>query len=317
LAPVGYDPNAPRPLFARFIEQIFDGDRELMGFVQRLLGYCLSGDITEQILPIFHGEGANGKSVLLDLVCGLMGDYAGLAPPHLLTLKQYADHPTEIADLFGKRLVVASETEEDATLRVQLVKRLTGDARLKGRFMRRDYFEYDRTHKTVLATNNRPRISEGTEAVWRRVRLIPFGVVVPEGERDLHLLAKLREEGSGVLAWLVRGCIDWRGQGLGQPRVVEVATNDYRRDESHVERFLDECCSFDENPSTSQLLTEWSRLSTAYREWCTNERVRPISDLKLGQRLDAGGVQSDTQRVGGRPAKVRRGIRLISDEGIA
>jgi putative DNA primase/helicase len=205
VAPVHYDPTAPRPLFDAFVDRIMGGNRRMVDYLARVLGLCLSGDVSIQELYFFIGEGANGKSVLIDTVLGLLGAYATVAPESLLLLRAHPEHATEIADLCGRRLVVASETEEGAQLKVQLVKRLTGDARLKGRFMRRDFFEFDRTHKLVIVSNNRPVIRETKHAVWRRVRLVPFEVIIPEAERDTQLTEKLKAEWSGILSWLVAG----------------------------------------------------------------------------------------------------------------
>ncbi|MCP4712224.1 MAG: hypothetical protein GY869_26680, partial [Planctomycetes bacterium] len=172
IIPVAYKQNASCPLWTQFLTRIMNGNEMLIGYLQRLVGLCLTGDVSEQILFIFYGEGANGKSVFLDTISSILGEYASESAPDLLVAKRNAEHPTEIADLQGRRLVVTSETEQGSALKVQLVKRLTGNAKLKGRFMRQDYFEFDRTHKLILCTNNRPVIREDSNAIWRRLRLI-------------------------------------------------------------------------------------------------------------------------------------------------
>ena len=275
IAPVQFDPEAKAPLWQSFIERIFDGDNELIQYVQRVQGMCLTGDIREQYLFVYHGEGGNGKSVLLDSICGLMGDYASEAPPALLTVSKFREHPTEIADLLGRRLVVASETEEGSQLNLQMVKRLTGNARQKARFMRRDYFEFDRTHKLVLVTNNKPAVNEDTEGAWRRIRLVPFNVVIPPKERDNQLIEKLRAEWPGILAWMVRGCLDWQREGLNEPRVVLMATESYRQQSDQLQLFVAENCDLG-----AGLWVSSTRLSTEYEAWC-RERGE--------QRLHAGG----------------------------
>jgi putative DNA primase/helicase len=286
LAPVEYDPDAACPRFMRFLDEIFDNDQDLIGFVQRWLGHCLTGDITEQILPIFWGEGNNGKSVLLDTSMALMGDYAGVAPPDLLVVRKHQEHPTEYADLMGKRLVVASESERGAELRLQLVKRLTGDATIKGRYMRMDYFEFARTHKTILVTNNRPEVKEDTDAAWRRLRLVPFTVVIRPEKRDKHLMKALRTEWPGILAWMVRGCLDWQHDGLAEPEKVIAATAAYRGVSNSVKAFLDECCTCGDG-----LFVPAKDLLASYAEWCAREGVVPLKGKEWGAALKSQGCQ--------------------------
>lgn len=302
LAPVEYDPDAPCPLFESFLQRTFDGDHDLIAFVQRWHGHSLTGDVREQYLPIYHGEGNNGKSVLLDTLCGIMGDYACEAPPNLVTLRKHDEHPTEIADLMGRRLVIASETEKDAELRVQLIKRLTGNARLKGRYMRQDYFEFARTHKMVLVTNNKPVIREDSEAVWRRLRLVPFRVVVPKHERDPKLLQKFRNEGPGILAWTVRGCLDWQREGLTEPVAVMHATEQYRGTASSLDEFISQRCELGAGLSCSS-----GDLLGAYEAWCTSSRRRPLQARAFADALRDFGCERD--RIGGDRAWLNIALR--------
>lgn len=215
-----------------------------------------------------------------------MGDYAAEAPPDLVTVRKHPEHPTEIADLMGRRLVVASETEQGAELRLQLIKRMTGNARLKGRLMRRDYFEFARTHKLVLVTNNKPALRENTEAVWRRLRMVPFNVIIPPEERDMTLLQKLQAEWPGILTWLVRGCVEWLAEGLTEPRAVTVATLAYRSRANSVEAFLKECCSIGQG-----LYTPTAHLVHAYVEWCARNRCVPVQGRALADALKAKGCE--------------------------
>ncbi len=313
LAEVWFDPSATCPMFLAFVDRIFAGDTATIGFVQRFLGMCLTGDIQEQFLPIFHGPGANGKSVLCDLVMSIMGGYATLAPPSLLTDNGRSEHPTEIADLLGRRLVIASESEEGAELKLQQIKRLTGDAKLKGRFMRQDYFEFVRTHKTIQVTNNKPRIRENSEAVWRRLRIVPFAVVIPEAERDPQLLRKLMEESSGVLNWLVEGCLAWRRMGVGQACGVESATQTYRHDQDDVARFVAERCEREpvEDGVQAGWFVPWAILKQAYLEWCDESGETVIAERALQEALDRLGFTTGTRRVNSKPTKVRLGVRLV------
>jgi putative DNA primase/helicase len=280
VAPVKFDPDATCPLYDRFMAETFCGDTELIQFIDQWLGHCLTGDVTEQYFIIGIGAGNNGKNVLLDTISGLMGPYAAEAPPALLTLKKHAEHPTEIADLMGRRLVVASETERDEELRVQLVKRLTGNARLKGRFMRADFVEFDRTHKLVLLTNNVPHISEDSDAVWRRVVVVPFDHIVPEEKRDKHLLTKLAKERAGILARLVRGCLSWQKNGLCIPSAVTLATTKLRGETNSLLAFLRDCCDFD---PLAKVVT--ADLKAAYHEYCNERRMRAVDARYMADAL--------------------------------
>ncbi|MFN0135531.1 MAG: phage/plasmid primase, P4 family [Phycisphaerae bacterium] len=280
LAEVHFDPDAKAPLFAAFLERALGGDQELITFIQRLFGHCLTADVREQYLFVFHGEGGNGKNVLLDTISAIMGDYAAEAPPDLVTTRRNPEHPTEIANLMGQRLVVASETEHGSELRTQLIKRLTGNAWLKARLMRKDFFQFERTHKLILVTNNRPVLREDTEAVWRRIRLVPFNVVVPLEERDPELLQKLKQESSGILAWMVRGCQDWIAHGLAAPHAVMAATSEYRSNSSGIQAFIEQHCVLDPNAWSSA-----ESLCARYLSWCARNRFVPLQGKELGAAL--------------------------------
>ena len=230
---VDFDPGADAPRFRAFLEEI-QPRPDMRAYLQRLAGYAATGDITAQELIVLYGAGANGKSVFVDTLLRVLGNYAGIAPESLLTTNGRNEHPTELADLQGKRLIVASETDEGAKLKIALVKKLTGDERIKARRMRQDFYEFSRTHKTWLVTNNKPRVDEGTHAVWRRLRLVPFAVTIPEARRDPHLIAKLTEERSGILAWIVAGCLDWQRNGMQTPREVIEATRQYEQESDRL-----------------------------------------------------------------------------------
>jgi putative DNA primase/helicase len=270
LSPARYDPAAQYPRWERFLSEIMDGSTDMIAALQRMAGYFLTGDVSVQILPIFFGSGSNGKNVFLDTIMGILGPYAEEAPDGLITLRQGDEHPTEIADLHGKRLVVASETEEGRKMRIGLVKKITGNKYLKGRFMRQDYFQFERTHKTVLVTNNRPIVTESSNAIWRRLRLIPFTVTIPEAKQDKHLTDRLVAEWPGILAWAVRGCLEWQARrcDLEFPRAVQEATQEYRNDSDHVADFLTECCVDWRGHEGQNMRTPKERVYGAYCTWC-------------------------------------------------
>ena len=273
LAPVQYDPDAVCPLFDKFLAETTCNDGELEDYILETLGMCLTGDIKEQCLPVWWGSGSNGKSVLIDSVVGLLGDYACEAPSDLLVLKHSDRHPTEIAGLMGKRLVVASETDKGAKLRVQLVKMLTGDLHITARFMRTDFFTYRRTFKTIMRTNNKPKIGENTHAIWRRLKLVPFKNEVPDQDQDRELVTKLADEWPGILALLLNGCIRWRNRGrLHTPKAVTDATSTYKAENDAVGQFVEECLVFDKEgwAATAALdaaVTSWSMQNDMALKW--------------------------------------------------
>lgn len=305
LAPVSFDLKARSARWEAFLDRTFGSDAALIRFVNRFLGMSLSGDVREQILAIFYGQGNNGKNVLLDTVCGTMGDYASQAPPDLLTFSKHRQHPTEIADLRGRRLVIASETEEGAALRLQLIKRLTGDMQLKGRFMCKDFFQFNRTHKLILVTNNRPVIRENTEAAWRRIRLVPFDVVIPPSERDPGLMEKLAAERPAILAWLLRGCLEWQEEGLGDSTAVTKATSGYRNDQDFFNEFLTDCCVMQSDAWISR-----ADIHRLYHEWSQRNGERhPLSRVALYDRLRR--VDGVEEAYGEEHGKRTRGFRGI------
>ena len=297
LCPTVYDANARCPRWDQFLVEIMDGNEGMIEALRRMAGYFLTGDISVQILPIFYGPGGNGKNVFLDTVTGLMGPYASEAPDGLITAKRNDEHPTEIADLCGKRLVVASETEEGRKMRIGLVKKITGNKYLKGRFMRQDYFEFERTHKTVLITNNKPMITETSNAIWRRLRLIPFTVTIPEDKQDKRLTEKLVAEWPGILAWAVRGCLDWQQRqcDLALPEAVHEATAEYRNDSDHVGDFISERCVV--WPDSQGMKTPKERIYSAYTEWCRSVGEDVLTRTIFGQRLRTHGLEDKSLRI--------------------
>jgi putative DNA primase/helicase len=304
LCPVKYEKTS-YPLWKKFLDRITDSNQVLIGYLQRLCGYWLTAQVIEQILPVLYGLGANGKTVFCETLMNILGDYAAESPPDLLVAGGN-DHPTEIADLCGRRLVVASETEQGSRLKIQLVKRLTGNTKLKARFMRQDYFEFDRTHKLVLCTNNRPVIEEKTNAIWRRVKLIPFSVIIPDDEQDKDLLNKLKTEWPGILHWMVKGCLVWQQNGLMEPEEVIEATSKYRRSQDPLHDFFEECCKFD-----SFAVTPVSSLKERYENWITKRGDEcKLSATDFNAELKKKGCEYGTKYWGGETQKCWTGLDL-------
>lgn len=243
LAPVVFDPKARCPLWRQFLATVFGDDPELIEYVKRLVGYSIAGGSEEHILPFLYGTGANGKSTFVETIMKLLGtDYAMKGAPDLLMSKRNDSHPTDRADLFGKRFVACVETEAGKLMAESLVKEMTGGDRLRARRMREDFWEFVPTHHIWLVGNHKPTIRGTDEGIWRRIKLIPFDVVIPEKKRDGKLPAKLARELPGILNWAIEGYRAWHDGGLVEPNVVSASTDDYRTEEDVIGNFIDECC---------------------------------------------------------------------------
>jgi putative DNA primase/helicase len=198
------------------------------------------------------------------LVWDALGDYADAADPELLTARTFDAHPTGTADLFGLRLAVLHESDHGRRLAEGTVKRLTGGDRIKARRMREDFWHFDPSHTFVMLTNHKPVVGGTDEGIWRRLRLVPWDVVIPEAERDLTLGDQLALEAGAVLAWLVAGYRDWHGHGLTDPKQVSAATAAYRAESDALGRFLEQRCMGHGSVGSSELFAAWSA-------WCKEE----------------------------------------------
>jgi putative DNA primase/helicase len=258
------------PTWKAFLHKSLAGDVEVIGFVQRMLGYALTGDTREQVLFFLYGQGGNGKGVLLNTVAGILADYAKTAPMATFTDSANAGdrHPTDLAGLRGARFVMASETEKGRKWAEAKIKSLTGGDPIAARFMGRDFFEYIPTFKLVIAGNHKPRLSTVDEAIRRRMNMIPFTVQIPEHERDKALPEKLKAEWGGILQWMVEGCLAWQRSGLQPPAAVRAATEEYLTGQDAMATWLDERC--EQTPDAwagrTGLFASWSAWAISARE---------------------------------------------------
>jgi len=280
LSPFAYDPDASCPTWTGFLDRIMGGNQELIAFLQRAVGYSLTGDVGEQALFFLYGTGANGKTTFLKTILDLVGEYGRQAEPGLLIQKNIDSHPTGIAELFGARFVATTEVEEGRRMAETLVKQMTGGDRQKGRFMRQDWFEFEPTYKLWLAANHRPIIRSTDYGIWRRIRLIPFEVTIPPDQQDRQLLTKLRAEFEGILAWAVQGCLDWQRLGLGEPFEVKEAIKSYREEMDTLGAFIADRCIV--NPDA---LIKVARLHELYSSWCSENKEIALSQRRLGVKL--------------------------------
>jgi len=288
LAPVVYDPNATCPEWFRFLDRIMAGRADLVTFLQRAVGYALTGLTDERVLFILHGSGANGKSTFLETIALLLGDYAARTTADTVLARDRDAIPNDIARLRGARFVYASEAEEGRRLAEARIKDLTGGDTITARFLHQEWFEFRPEFKLWLGTNHKPVIRGTDPAIWDRIRLVPFDVRIPESERipRRELMARFEAELPGILAWSVRGCLEWQKHGLGMPAEVREATGAYRAEMDVLAQFLEECCIV--NPLAKAKAGDLYR---AYSEWCEANGERPLSQRNFGMRLTERGFE--------------------------
>jgi putative DNA primase/helicase len=293
LAPVAYDPAAKAPIFDAFLKRIMDDNQDLIGFLQRAAGYSLTSDTREQCFFILHGIGANGKSTLVEALMNVAGDYALKTPTETLLIRRGTGIPNDVARLKGARLVTAVEAERGQRLAEALVKQFTGGDTMVARFLRAEFFDFRPEFKLWLATNHRPEVRGTDHAIWRRIHLIPFHVTIPEDEQDKALPDKLNSELPGILAWAVRGCLDWQRDGLGTPDEVKRATANYRAEMDVLAGWLEDCCYQEENAEGRA-----GELYKSYREWCERAGERALTSKYFKTALLERGFARDRDNKG-------------------
>ncbi|WNM68362.1 DNA primase/helicase [Mycobacterium phage Tierra] len=287
----GYNPASVAPKWQTFLSGTFGDDVELIGYLQRLAGLAAIGKVTHHVLPFLFGGGSNGKSVLMDVLAHVLGDYAITAPANFL-LAGRDRHETEIARLHGARMVVCSEINAESKFDEAKVKVLTGGDILSGRYMRQDYFDFVPSHTLFLMGNHQPQVSAGGTSFWRRLRLIPFLHTVPPEQRNPNLAAELvSEEGAAILAWVVAGARQIVADGLREPGSVLDATKEYSEQEDALGRFIGECCMLTPGASGG---AKPALVLKAYQRWAmANGEDAMVSQIKLGRELSARfGVRS-------------------------
>jgi len=307
LAPVRYDPDALCPTWEAFLLRVLPGEG-LRRFARALAGYCLTGDVSAEVCFFLIGKGSNGKSTFVQALQSVLGDYARPVPEEVIMSRGDEGGATpERAMLRGLRLAIVAETEEGRSMSSAALKKVTSTDTISARGLYESPTEFAPTHKLILCTNHRPRIRSADDGTWRRVFLIPFNVQIPDSEKDYRLKAKLWAEREGILAWMVRGALDWRASGGGKvglcaPAIVTAATADYRESEDTLAPFLAEHCILEPDVSVTR-----GELRKAYVAHAEGAKERPMSAQALCARLlELDGV-TDGRAGGGR---AWRGIRL-------
>lgn len=296
----------PTPRWDRFLQQTFAGHADIPGFVQRLAGYSATGDVTRHVLPFLHGSGGNGKSVFLDVLRNVLGDYAATSPAKFL-MAGVNQHETEIARLSGLRLVISSEVNEGDRFDEAKVKLLTGGDALTARFMHQNHFTFTPTHTLWLMGNHQPRVQAGGESFWRRLRLVPFTNTVADADKVDGLDQQLvRDEGPGILQWVIDGAVAYHRDGLTEPASVMAATTAYATEEDHLAQFIDE----------RLMPTPAGRVGTvevraAYESWCRQQGEHPVAPQTFGRELKSR-LGVSVAKTNGR--KVYVGVLLYADD---
>jgi hypothetical protein len=285
-----FDPNARAPLWEKFISQCFLGDQDTIHYMQKALGYSITGDVGEELLHFCYGVGSNGKTLLTNIMYNLMGDYAAIADTDLLMRKDKTNDnaPTpDIARLQGKRFVVANEVEEGRRLNDKNLKTLASKQNLHTRELYGMPFEFCPTHKIWVTTNHKPYVSDQSEGAWRRIRLIPFLNRVSGDQIDFDLEDKLMAEAAGILNWLVKGCLLWQAERLNPSSAIQNGSDEYRKESDSLGLFVSECCI--EDPGVKE---DQQRLYTHWRQWCQSNGHHEGSKRTLTTRLEAKGISS-------------------------
>lgn len=291
ISPVIYDPKAECPTWIKFLEDIMSDEKgnpkyELIEFLQKAVGYSLTGDTSEQVLFFLYGTGRNGKSTFVNTIREILGDYGKQTNADTFTVKRSDRVNNDIAALKGARFVSATESEEGARLAESLVKQLTGGEAIQARFLYQENFEYIPQFKIFFTTNHKPVIKGSDEGIWRRIRLIPFTVTIPEEKKDTRLPEKLKAEMPGILRWAVEGCLKWQREGLGNPDEIKQATEGYKAEMDSLGAFIADCCVVNE------LAKCWgSDLYTAYQKWCDENGEYEIGKRKFNKRLEERGFK--------------------------
>jgi putative DNA primase/helicase len=291
-------PSGDCPRWLQFIDEVTGGDKELGAYLARVAGYSLTGSTQEHALFFFYGTGRNGKSVFLNTLSGILGDYQRVAPIETFTLSTGERHPTELAMLRGARLVTATETEEGRRWAESRIKVLTGGDPVSARFMRQDFFDFVPAFKLLIAGNHKPGLRSVDVAIRRRFNLIPFTVTIPEDKCDPELSEKLKAEWPGILQWMLDGCQDWRERGLAPPEAVTKATDAYLQDEDAVAAWIGERCEKGGEDTLSALYANW-------KGWAADNGEPERSNKWLAQALEARGYEPRKSAIGKRISGLR------------
>jgi putative DNA primase/helicase len=283
-SPVAFDSTATCPRFQQFLNEIFGNDLELILYVQKAVGYSLTGSTREQCLFASYGQGSNGKSTFLEIILYLAGDYGLDLPFSVLEAKRYGSTPGEGVNLPGARFAKVVEVREGRRLDEARVKSWTGSDTITVRPLYHNSFSFQPTHKLWLAFNHKPLIEDDSISMWRRIRLIPFLQTFESAVADKGLLEKLKSEAPGILNWTIEGCLAWQKEALNTPQAVEQATSEYEAESDPLAPFFDDRCDMN---ITFQVAKK--ELWNVYQDWCRDNRERSVSRKVFADKMKSRG----------------------------
>lgn len=311
-ADVEYKEHAECPLWIKHVERVMGGDQNMVAYLQRALGYCLTGLVSEQKFWFLWGSGQNGKNVFAETILHMLGDYGVVAAPGLLTGGS-GQHSAILGDLRGARMVLADETGHER-INDQRIKQLTGSAKIKAQAgMGKDFFEYDSTMKLWILGNEKPKVTDQSDGIWRRMHLTPFTVKIPDADVIQNFDRVLAEERSGILNWCLEGLAGWRELGgLGTPEVVSVAVSEYRAEEDTLGQWITDCvtlCGEDEYSLNSDIFN-------SYRLWCAVQGIKEkdmLNAAHLGRQLTSRKLgRAELRSLDGQKLRLRWGVKVKS-----
>jgi putative DNA primase/helicase len=309
LCDVEFDPEAKCPAWINFTREITSGNEELTQYLQRLVGYCLTGETVEQAMFIFQGSGLNGKSTFLETIKFVMSDYAAKAQAESFLKKKNERINNDIAGLAGKRLAIASEVAKGRSLDESLVKELTGGDSITARKLYAEHFTYKPQFKILLGLNDAPDIEGRDNGIWRRIHLIKFDHIVPKDKVDKFLMSKLQKEAPGILAWAIKGCLDWQRDGLAEPEYVRTATQKYREDNDPIELYLNENTE-DGSRKNPEYWTEFSEIYEGFKNFSKANGHYEISKKAFGREMAQHGYYSTPQWIDKKNCTIYKGLKI-------
>ena len=293
---VNCSPQKGCPRWLQFLDEITDGDKELQGFLQRVIGYCLSGSVREHALFFLYGTGRNGKGVFLNTLVAMLADYATVAPIEALMETKNDRHSTELATLMGKRLVIAQEVDEGVKWAEAKIKALTGGDPITARYMRQDFFTFEPQFKLVIAGNHKPAFRSIDEALRARLHLIPFTVTIPKEKRDPDLQAVLKSEWGGILQWAIEGAAEYNRIGLKPPKAVTQATDAYFEDQDIFNQWISDCCDVSPDYWEPPAL-----LFTSWKDYAKDSNIAAGTTKTFKDQMEKAGYPAGNSRaMGGR-----------------